>query len=142
VATRLPPHQDVLARRVERAGPLRQRGGDRSPAAVAARAGFADQGQFSLHFQRLVGVTPGRFRMPASIAETAARPSKKPESDPLTMPPEDRVRNCTFDDLAKVIEAFTDAIRPGRFAGSVFDYGTPAGSRRAMARPERVTAIL
>jgi AraC-like DNA-binding protein len=35
---------------------------------VAASAGFSDQSQFSQHFKRLVGVTPGQFRMPARIA--------------------------------------------------------------------------
>jgi AraC-like DNA-binding protein len=39
-----------------------------SLAEVAARAGFVDQSQFSRHFKRLVGVTPGRFRTPARIA--------------------------------------------------------------------------
>jgi AraC-like DNA-binding protein len=37
-------------------------------AQVAARAGFADESQTSQHFKRLVGVTPGRFRMPARMA--------------------------------------------------------------------------
>jgi len=30
--------------------------------------GPLDQSQFCNHFKRLVGVTPGRFRMPARIA--------------------------------------------------------------------------
>jgi AraC family transcriptional regulator len=63
-ATGLPPHQYVIARRVERAKQLLQ-GGDASLAQVASRAGFSDQSQFSNHFKRLVGVTPGRFRTPA-----------------------------------------------------------------------------
>jgi AraC family transcriptional regulator len=67
-ATGLPPHQFVIARRVERAKQFLQGGGDRSLAEVAAHAGFSDQSQFSHHFKRLVGVTPGQFRMPARIA--------------------------------------------------------------------------
>jgi AraC family transcriptional regulator len=67
-ATGLPPHQYLITRRVERARQLLQAGTDLSLAAIAARAGFADQSQFALHFKRLVGVTPGRFRMPARIA--------------------------------------------------------------------------
>ena len=67
-ATGLPPHQYVIARRVERAKQLLQTGGDLSLAEVAARAGFSDQSQFSHHFKRLVGVTPGQFRTPARIA--------------------------------------------------------------------------
>ena len=66
-ATGLPPHQYVIARRVERAKQLLQ-GGDLSLADVAAHAGFSDQSQFSRHFKQVVGVTPGRFRTPAIIA--------------------------------------------------------------------------
>ena len=67
-ATGLPPHQYVIMRRVERAKQLLQTGGDFSLAEVAVHAGFSDQSQFSHHFKRLVGVTPGQFRMPARIA--------------------------------------------------------------------------
>jgi AraC family transcriptional regulator len=67
-ATGLPPHQYVIARRVERAKQLLQAGTDLSLAEVAAHAGFSDQSQFCQHFKRLVGVTPGRFRTPARIA--------------------------------------------------------------------------
>jgi AraC family transcriptional regulator len=67
-ATGLPPHQFVIMCRVERAKQLLQAGGDFSLAEVAARAGFSDQSQFTRHFKRLVGVTPGQFGMPARIA--------------------------------------------------------------------------
>jgi len=67
-ATGLPPHQFVILRRVERAQQLLQGGSDLSLAEVAAHAGFSDQSQFSHHFKRLVGVTPGQFRTPAKIA--------------------------------------------------------------------------
>jgi AraC family transcriptional regulator len=67
-ATGLPPHQYVIARRVEGAKQLMHGGDELSLAQVAARAGFSDQSQFSHHFKRLVGVTPGRFRSPARIA--------------------------------------------------------------------------
>jgi AraC family transcriptional regulator len=67
-ATGLPPHQYVLARRVERARQLLQEGTDLSLAEVATYAGFSDQSQFSRHFKRIVGVTPGQFRTPARIA--------------------------------------------------------------------------
>jgi AraC family transcriptional regulator len=62
VSTGLPPHQDVLVRRVEQARRLLQTEGDFSLAEVAASAGFSDQSQFSHHFKRLLGVTPGQFR--------------------------------------------------------------------------------
>ena len=67
-ATGLPPHQIVIRRRVERAKQLLQTGGGFSLAEVAAQNGFSDQSQFTHHFKRLVGVTPGQFRTPAKIA--------------------------------------------------------------------------
>jgi AraC family transcriptional regulator len=67
-ATGLPPHQFVIARRLERAKQLLQTGSDVSLAEVAASAGFSDQSHFSHHFKRLVGVTPRQFRMSARIA--------------------------------------------------------------------------
>jgi pimeloyl-ACP methyl ester carboxylesterase len=48
----------------------------------------------------------------------------------------------TFDNLAKVIDAFTEAIGLKRYAIYVFDYGAPVGFRLAVAHPERVTAII
>ena len=61
-STGLPPHQYVIARRIERAKELlRER--ERLPLAeVAAEVGFACQSHFTRHFKRLVGVTPKRFR--------------------------------------------------------------------------------
>jgi AraC family transcriptional regulator len=67
-ATGLPPHQYVVARRVERARQLLQAGIDLSLAEVAMHSGFSDQSQFSHHFKRLIGVTPRQFRMSARIA--------------------------------------------------------------------------
>ena len=67
-ATGLPPHQYVIVRRVERAKQVLQEGDDVPLAEVAAHAGFSDQSQFSRHFKRLIGVTPGQFRTPARIA--------------------------------------------------------------------------
>jgi AraC family transcriptional regulator len=70
-ATGLPPHQYVIARRVERAKQLLQTGSDFSLAEVAAHAGFSDQSQFSHHFKRLIGVTPGQFRTRVRTDKTA-----------------------------------------------------------------------
>jgi len=66
--TGLPPHQFVIARRVERARELLQGGTDLSLAEVAADVGFSDQSQFSRHFKRALGVTPGQFQLSARIA--------------------------------------------------------------------------
>ena len=67
-ATGLPPYQYVIMRRVERAEQLLRAGTDLPLAVIAARAGFSDQSVFCRHFKRLVGVTPGRFKMHARIA--------------------------------------------------------------------------
>lgn len=48
----------------------------------------------------------------------------------------------TFDRLADVIEAFTEAIDLTRYAIYIFDYGAPIGLRLAIRHPERVTAIV
>src|ERR1700751_5346744 len=66
--TGLPPHQYVIARRVERARELLQAAADLSLAEVPAHARSSDQSQFSHHFKRLVGITPRQFRMSARIA--------------------------------------------------------------------------
>ena len=60
----------------------------------------------------------------------------------FTVSPDRGQFKYTFDNLAKVVEAFTDTIGLKRYAIYVFDYGAPTGFRLAMARPERVTAII
>ena len=60
----------------------------------------------------------------------------------FTEVPEQRKYQYTFDALARTILAFTDALGLTRYALYVFDYGAPTGFRLAMARPERVTAIV
>ena len=57
------------------------------------------------------------------------------------MPPRDKF-NYTFDNLARVIERFTEVIGFDRFALYVFDYGAPTGFRIAVRHPERITAII
>jgi pimeloyl-ACP methyl ester carboxylesterase len=48
----------------------------------------------------------------------------------------------TFDNLARVIGDFVDALGLKKYALYVFDYGAPTGFRLALAHPERVTAII
>src|SRR6266404_8680604 len=60
----------------------------------------------------------------------------------FTEVPEQRRYKYSFDALANTVLAFTDALQLKRYALYVFDYGAPVGLRLAMARPERVTAII
>jgi len=60
----------------------------------------------------------------------------------FTVVPQQRGYKYSFDALANTIVAFTDALKLARYALYVFDYGAPTGFRLAMARPERVTAIV
>jgi len=48
----------------------------------------------------------------------------------------------TFQNLAKVIGAFTEKVGLKRYAIYVFDYGAPVGLRLAVAHPERISAII
>jgi pimeloyl-ACP methyl ester carboxylesterase len=48
----------------------------------------------------------------------------------------------TFDNIARVIERFTEIVGFDRFAVYVFDYGAPTGFRLAVRHPERITAII
>jgi pimeloyl-ACP methyl ester carboxylesterase len=50
--------------------------------------------------------------------------------------------NYTFENLANVIEAFTENLGLRRFAIYVFDYGAPVGLRLALRHPERISAII
>jgi pimeloyl-ACP methyl ester carboxylesterase len=56
-------------------------------------------------------------------------------------PPRDKF-SYTFDNIARIIELFTEVIGFDRFAVYVFDYGAPTGFRLAVGHPERITAII
>jgi len=60
----------------------------------------------------------------------------------FTTIPDERHYKYSFEALANTMLAFTDALHLKRYAMYVFDYGAPTGFRLAMARPERVTAIV
>jgi len=57
------------------------------------------------------------------------------------MPPREKFR-YTFDNIAGVIDRFTEIIGFNQFAVYVFDYGAPTGFRLAVRHPERITAII
>jgi pimeloyl-ACP methyl ester carboxylesterase len=48
----------------------------------------------------------------------------------------------TFDNLAKTIDAFVQAMGLARYAIYIFDYGAPTGMRLALAHPERISALI
>ena len=48
----------------------------------------------------------------------------------------------TFENIARVIDRFTEAVGFDRFAVYVFDYGAPTGFRLAAWHPQRITAII
>ncbi|MBA4032457.1 MAG: hydrolase [Planctomyces sp.] len=58
-----------------------------------------------------------------------------------SMPTHDKF-TYTFDNLAKVIDEFTQKIGLTKYALYVQDYGAPIGYRLASAHPERITAIV
>jgi pimeloyl-ACP methyl ester carboxylesterase len=60
----------------------------------------------------------------------------------FTVVPAARAYVYTFDNLAKTLEAFVDALGLEKYALYVFDYGAPTGLRLAAKHPERVTALV
>jgi pimeloyl-ACP methyl ester carboxylesterase len=57
------------------------------------------------------------------------------------MPGRDKFK-YTFDNIAGIIDRFTEVIGFDRFAVYVFDYGAPTGFRLALRHPERIAAII
>jgi pimeloyl-ACP methyl ester carboxylesterase len=56
--------------------------------------------------------------------------------------PDRKTFSYTFENLAKVIDRFTQTIGLDRYAIYIFDYGAPVGLRLALTHPERITAII
>ena len=59
-----------------------------------------------------------------------------------TYSPERGEFDYMFDNLARVVDGFTEQMGLTKFAMYVFDYGAPIGFRIAMWHPERITAIV
>jgi pimeloyl-ACP methyl ester carboxylesterase len=57
------------------------------------------------------------------------------------MPPRAQFK-YTFDNIAAVIDRFTEVVKFDRFALYVFDYGAPTGFRIATRHPERIAALI
>ena len=48
----------------------------------------------------------------------------------------------TFENLARVVEAFTEALKLERYAIYIQDYGAPVGLRLALRHPERISGLI
>lgn len=48
----------------------------------------------------------------------------------------------TFENIADVVDRFTEVLKLEKFALYVFDYGAPVGFRLAVKHPDRITAIV
>src|SRR6201993_3110518 len=57
------------------------------------------------------------------------------------LPPRSKF-NYTFENIADVIDRFTEVVGFDKFAVYIFDYGAPTGLRIALKHPERITAII
>ncbi len=47
-----------------------------------------------------------------------------------------------LDNVARIIEKFTDEIKLDRFSLYMMDYGAPIGFRIATSRPERIDSLI
>lgn len=103
--------------------------GDPSAPAMLLLHGFPASSHM---FRRLIPLLEDRFRVVAPDLPGFG----------FTVAPDRASFDYTFDNLARVVDAFTSAIGLDRYAIYAFDYGAPVGLRLATARPDRVTALV
>ena len=60
----------------------------------------------------------------------------------MTQQPARHAFSYTFENMAVVVNRFTEILGLEKFALYVFDYGAPVGFRLALKHPERITAIV
>ena len=83
-------------------------------------------------FDTLLPLLADRFRLIAPDYPSFGRSdAPSPEDFPYT-----------FDNIAAMVEKFTNALQLERYAVYMQDYGGPVGFRLALANPERVKAII
>src|SRR5947209_880130 len=97
--------------------------------AVLLLHGFPTSSQM---FRNLIPALAGRYRVVAP---------DYPGYGHSAMPSREEFA-YTFDNLARVIDGFTEAVGLTSYALYVQDYGAPVGYRLASRHPERVTAIV
>ena len=103
--------------------------GPKDAPAILLLHGFPTSSQM---FRNLIPQLAGRYRVVAT---------DYPGYGHSSMPPRDKFA-YTFDNLARVMDQFTEAVGLTRYALYVQDYGAPVGYRLATKHPERVTAIV
>ncbi len=103
--------------------------GPKGAPAVLLLHGFPTSSQM---FRNLIPALAGKYRVVAP---------DYPGYGHSSMPPHDQF-SYTFDNLARVIDEFTERVELTKYALYVQDYGAPVGFRLASAHPERVTAIV
>ncbi|MBV9669846.1 MAG: alpha/beta hydrolase [Acidobacteriales bacterium] len=103
--------------------------GDRKSPAILLLHGFPTSSHM---FRKLIPILAERYHVVAPDLPGFG----------FTQSPERGQFTYNFSNLQQIIADFTDAIGLKNYALYVFDYGAPVGFRLALARPERVTAII
>jgi len=103
--------------------------GSRDAPAILLLHGFPSAGHM---FRDLIPQLSDRFRVIAPDLPGFGQ-SDMPDRGTFTY---------TFDNVARLIDRFTEVVGLGRFAIYVFDYGAPTGFRLAIWHPERVSALI
>jgi pimeloyl-ACP methyl ester carboxylesterase len=103
--------------------------GPKGGPAILLLHGFPTSSQM---FRNLIPALADRYRVVAPDYPGYGRSS---------MPPHDQFE-YSFDNLARVIDEFTEKVGLTRYALYVQDYGAPVGYRLASAHPDRVAAIV
>jgi pimeloyl-ACP methyl ester carboxylesterase len=91
--------------------------------------GFPSAGHM---FRDLMPLLAGRYRLVAPDLPGFGQSDLPPHTE----------FTYSFDNIATVIDRFTEVLGLTRYAIYVFDYGAPTGFRLALRHPERITAII